>query len=281
MPPAFLVTGASGFVGSAIAARLAEQGMVTGLARTPPARPELAFIRHDVANPFPDLPELSSAIVVHCAAEIRSQDPQLLWRSNVLGMRNLLAWCARHQVRRLVLLSTGGVYGYVKGRRMQESDPARPAGPYAETKYAAEDEARQWSERCGLELVTFRLYFPFSRSPGPGVFRLVEDAIRHGAPLQIKRDGAPRMTPVHLVDAVHAVARAVTPDFPPGCYNLCGDDDISFLELVRGKERRLGVKARLALTDELGGDMMGSNAALRHTGWRPTVGLNNIIDLAE
>ncbi len=89
------------------------------------------------------------------------------------------------------------------------------------------------------------------------------------------------MTPVHLVDAVDAVARAVTPDFPPGCYNLCGDDDISFLELVRGKERRLGAVAKLALTDELCGDMMGSNAALRHAGWRPTIGLNDIIDLPE
>ena len=77
------------------------------------------------------------------------------------------------------------------------------------------------------------------------------------------------MTPVHVADVVDAVLHAMAPTFPTGCYNLCGDQDISFLELVRAMEARLDIAANLAHTHETSGDMMGDNAALRETGWQP------------
>ncbi len=82
-------------------------------------------------------------------------------------------------------------------------------------------------------------------------------------------------------DAAEAVARAVDRNFSPGCYNLCGDQDISFLDLVRGKEQRLGIKGNLVATDEMSGDMMGSNVALKQSGWRPIIGLEEIVDPVE
>ena len=276
----FLVTGVTGFVGNVIAAKLRTHGTVYGMARNPPVEADARFVTHDIAKPIPPLPNLQHAIVVHCAAEIRAQDSDSRWATNVDGTRNLLDWCGRHNVRRMVLFSTGGVYGYVANRRMEECDPVRPFGIYAETKLAAERQARDCADAQGLELVIFRLYFPFCREQPSGVFRLVEDSLRRKSPLRIKRDGAPRITPIHVLDAAEAVSRAVARDFRPGCYNLCGDEDISFLDLVYGMERRLGIKANLVATEETSGDMMGSNAALKRTGWRPTIGLNEIIDPA-
>jgi nucleoside-diphosphate-sugar epimerase len=58
-------------------------------------------------------------------------------------------------------------------------------------------------------------------------------------------------------------------DFPEGIYNLCGDEDISFLELVRKMEARLGTSAHIELTSETGGDMLADNSRLRQTGWTP------------
>ena len=281
MTSLFLVTGASGFVGAAVAIKLRELGTVFGLARKPSAESDTRFISHDIAQPIPSLPCLKGATVIHCAAEIRAHDPQRHWATNVAGTKNILDWCARHDVGRLILFSTGGVYGYVAGRRMEECDPIRPRGIYAQTKYAAEREARDYAVASGLELVIFRLYFPFCRDQPSGIFRLVEDALRRKAPLQIKRDGAPRITPIHVLDAADAVSRAIDRRFPMGCYNLCGDQDISFLDLVRGKELRLGIKGNLVATDETSGDMMGSNVALKRSGWQPIIGLEEIIDPLE
>jgi dTDP-glucose 4,6-dehydratase len=278
MAQAFLVTGATGYVGAALSESLAQIGPVTGLSRRPPAGADIAFIGHDIALPLPDRPALAGATVIHCAAEIRSTDRQRHWDTNVIGTRNLMAWCARHQVRRVVLFSTGSVYGFVEGHRMRESDPVRPEGPYAESKHAAEAEAERAADQAGLELIVFRLYFPFSRKPPAGLFHLIEDSLRQGHPLRINRAGKPRITPTHLADVAEAVRRGATGGIPAGCYNLCGDADISFLDLVRAKARRLGVDAKLVFTDRPCSDMMGSNLALRAAGWRPTAGLDDFIE---
>jgi len=278
MAKAFLVTGATGYVGAALIETLTGRGKVTGLSRRPPAESDIAFMSHDIALPLPDCPALAGATVIHCAAEIRAADRQRHWDTNVIGTRNLLTWCARHEVTRVLLFSTGSVYGYVEGQRMRESDPVRPDGPYAETKHAAEVEALGWADQAGLELIIFRLYFPFSRNPPSGLFHLIEDSLQQGLPLRINRAGKPRITPIHLADVATAVLRGATGGIPAGCYNLCGDEDISFLDLVRAKARRLGTEAKLVFTDRTCGDMMGSNLALRAAGWRPTAGLDDLLE---
>jgi UDP-glucose 4-epimerase len=281
MAQTFLVTGATGYVGTALIERLSGLGRVTGLSRRPPAESDITFMRHDIALPLPDRPELAGATVIHCAAEIRSADRQRHWDTNVIGTRNLLAWCARHEVRRVFLFSTGSVYGYVEGRRMREGDPVRPDGSYAETKHAAEVEARRAADQAGLELIIFRLYFPFSRNPRAGLFHLIDDSVRRGLPLRINQAGRPRITPIHLADVAEAVLRGAAGGIPAGCYNLCGDEDISFLDLVRARERGLGIDAKLVFTDRPCGDMMGSNLGLRAVGWRPTRGLGDFIEATE
>jgi UDP-glucuronate decarboxylase len=263
MAPKFLVTGASGFVGSAVATALLDHGHVTGLSRS-----SCAFT-HDLVRPLPPQPQLKGAVVVHCAAEIRSTDWQQLWNSNVVATQNLLEWTRRHDVTRFILFSTGGVYGYQAGRRMRETDPVAPFDGYGHSKHLAELVCRSCAELFDLEVVIFRLYFPFGADQRSGVFRRIADALREGSPLRINQDGAPRMTPVHVADVADAVVRGIAPTFPAGCYNLSGDQDISFLELVRGMEARLGIAAKLIHANETPGDLMGDNAALRATGWRP------------
>lgn len=267
----FLVTGTSGFVGNAIAERLRRFGGVTGLSRRPHVVCDKASIAHDLADPMPSFPHLKQAVVVHCAAEIRSGEASAHWTSNYLGTHNLLTWAREHEVRRFILFSTGGVYGYCNGRRVRETDPTAPAGVYARSKFLAEIAARSHAELFGLDLVIFRLYFPFDNDRSSGIFRRVADSVRDGTPLRINRDGAPRTTPVHLADVVEAVARSAASDFPPGCYNLSGDKDVSFLDLVRGAEARLARRANLVWSNEPCGDLMGDNTALRRTGWRPTI----------
>jgi len=277
MASTFLVTGASGSIGSAVATALLDHGHVTGLSRSPRAPSGIRALAHDLAEPLSPQPELKGAVVVHCAAELRPTEWQQQWNSNVAATQNLLEWSRRHEVARFILFSTGSVYGYQAGRRLQETDPAAPFDGYGHSKYLAELVARSYAELFDLEVVIFRLYFPFGAGQRSGIFRRVADALHKGSPLRINQDGAPRMTPVHVADVTDAVLGAVAPTFPVGCYNLSGDQDISFLELVRAMEARMGVAADLIHTHETPGDMMGDNTALRATGWRPRRLVNDFI----
>ena len=138
MAKAFLVTGATGYVGAALIESLTGLGKVTGLSRRPPAESDIAFMSHDIALPLPDCPALAGATVIHCAAEIRAADRQRHWDTNVIGTRNLLTWCGRHEVKRVVLFSTGSVYGYVEGQQIRHTDPLHPNGAYSENNHALE-----------------------------------------------------------------------------------------------------------------------------------------------
>jgi nucleoside-diphosphate-sugar epimerase len=265
----FLVTGATGFIGGAVAASLRFHGSLTVLSRQPFSGDAVDAFRHDLAEPVRDMENLKGAAVIHCAAEIRAPDWESHWRGNVLATRNILEWAVKHQARRFVMFSTGSVYGFRNGRRMRETDSMAPFGHYGYSKYIAEELCRIYSAMFKLPMVVFRLYFPFGPGLNAGMFRLIENAVRSGSRLQITENGAPNITPVHIDDVVQAVMLSLGNDFPEGIYNLCGDEDISFLELVRKMEARLGTSAHIELTSETGGDMLADNSRLRQTGWTP------------
>lgn len=139
------VTGASGFVGSHVAAALRAHG---------------ADVRDERVELL-DRPALERAFagcdaVVHVAAlysfDTRAEE---LERVNVAGTENVLAACAAGGVRRLVHTSTAGTCGPVPGRAATEEDgpPEQElAVPYKRTKLAAEERVLA-AARDGLDAV--------------------------------------------------------------------------------------------------------------------------------
>lgn len=139
------VTGASGFVGSHVAAALRAHG---------------ADVRDERVELL-DRPALERAFagcdaVVHVGAlysfDARAEE---LERVNVAGTENVLAACAAAGVRRLVHTSTAGTCGPVPGRAATEEDgpPEQElAVPYKRTKLAAEERVLA-AARDGLDAV--------------------------------------------------------------------------------------------------------------------------------
>jgi dihydroflavonol-4-reductase len=142
-----LITGASGFIGSHVAAELAAHGAeVRAFCRSEP--PAAANATEWVAGDVRDLAALRAAAAgcecaVHAAAlySYARADARSMEEINVHGTRNLLEACARAGVRRVLVTSSSATCGPVRGRPACESD--RPpawelAVPYKRTKLAAE-----------------------------------------------------------------------------------------------------------------------------------------------
>ncbi len=160
LPRRILVTGASGAVGSAVAARLAAAGCaVRGIARNSwsDAPPGVERRTVDIV----DREGLTQALegmeaVVHCAA-IGSPDLEASRRINVGGVANVLAAMRARGCRRLVHISTVSVYDWRRGTAFDEESPlwTEPGDAYSFTKAEGERLVRA-EEARGLATVILR-----------------------------------------------------------------------------------------------------------------------------
>ena len=170
-----LVTGATGFVGAAIARALIHAGwQVRVLARVGSDRGNLQGLAVEVAEgDLGDVTSLERALadcrgLFHAAADYRlgARDPSQLYRTNVEGTRNILAAASRAGVERTVYTSSVATIGIPDGKPGDEQTPvalSNMIGHYKRSKYLAEEVVRDLA-RSGLPVVIVNPSTPV----GPG-----------------------------------------------------------------------------------------------------------------
>ncbi|HEV7994699.1 MAG TPA: hopanoid-associated sugar epimerase [Stellaceae bacterium] len=150
-PGLCLVTGGTGFVGSAVVLALLDQGhRVRVLARPGGDRRNLAGLSVEIAEgAMEDAPSLIRAVagcryLFHVAADYRLwvPDPAAMFRANVEGTRELMGAALSAGVERIVYTSSVATLGLVPGGIADEDTPSRFAdkiGPYKQSKFQAEE----------------------------------------------------------------------------------------------------------------------------------------------
>ena len=174
-----LVTGASGFVGSALCSALLAQGhAVRASIRSAGAMPSADGLDVVAVGEVGAQTDWTAALagmdyVIHCAARAHvmhetEADALAAYRTvNVAGTQRLAEQAAALGVRRLVFLSSIGVLGiHTNGRRpFFISDTPKPVEDYAISKWEAEQVLWAISAQTGLEVVVVRPPLVY----GPGV----------------------------------------------------------------------------------------------------------------
>ena len=142
----YLITGAAGFLGSALANQLAREGhQVRGLDDLSTGNPDalyedVHFTRGDV-NDRPKLWTLLQDVdcVYHLAARVSVQESVLYPREynavNVGGTVSLMEAMRDVGVRRVVFVSSGAVYGDQGQQPLKEDSIPNPGSPYAVSKF--------------------------------------------------------------------------------------------------------------------------------------------------
>lgn len=177
-----LVTGGAGYVGSVVAAQLADAGhdvvvlddLSTGYADAVPAGASLhrGTIRDDA------LPLLQAGIdaVLHFAAKSlvgeSVAEPGRYWANNLGGTLALLEAMRQAGTPRIVFSSTASVYGEPERIPVTETDPVRPSNPYGATKLAADTALAEYARMHQIGAVSLR-YFNVAgaHADGAGTWR--------------------------------------------------------------------------------------------------------------
>ncbi len=202
--PRVLLTGATGFIGSAVRAALGD-AVVRCLVRRPGTA---GGIVGDLTEPATLRGICDGTDVIVHAASYVGADPDECARVNHAGTRHLLAEAARSGVRRIVQVSTAAVYGHGPHRDLPEEarDPA-PVSPASASRAAAEREVRGYG---GVVLRPHLVYGPGDRWVVPSLARLL--SALPGLP----GGGRPLMSMVAVTDLARLVAALATRPAPPG-----------------------------------------------------------------
>jgi UDP-glucose 4-epimerase len=222
----FLVTGAAGFLGSALANRLAQAGHgvrgLDDLSAGDPARllPFVSFTRGDV-NDRPKLWSLLQEVdcVYHLAARVSVPESVLYPREynavNVGGTVSVMEAMRDVGVKRVVLASSGAVYGEQAAQPLRETQMPNPRSPYAVSKLAAEAYVRTIGALVGIETVALRIFNaygpgqPLPAVHAPVIPHMLKQALTGGS-LVVHGDGSQSRDYVYVEDVVDALVAAAT-----------------------------------------------------------------------
>lgn len=246
----FLITGAAGFLGSALANQLAREGHVVraldDLSNGDDGNlfEDVHFTRGDV-NDRPKLWTLLQDVdcVYHLAARVRVAESLLYPREynnvNVGGTVSLMEAMRDVGVRRVVFASSGAVYDDQQEQPLKEDALTLPRSPYAVSKLAAEYYVRTIGSLWGIETVSLRIfnaYGPGQQLPPshpPVVPNWLRQAVRGGS-LVLHGDGKQTRDFVYVDDVARAlVAAATAPNVDRSVINVGGGNEIRLRDLAQ------------------------------------------------
>ena len=294
-----LVTGAAGFIGSHLAARLLAEGArvralddfstgsMANLAAIGASGDALEVIRGDVRDLGVVERAVTGADAIFHQAAMRSvprsvADPLGANETNVTGTLHVFEAARRAGVRRVVYASSSSVYGDGPELPKREEQEPAPISPYAVSKLAGEHYGRVWHRLYGVETVGLRYFNVFGPRQDPAseyatvIPRFILRALR-GEPIEIHGDGRQSRDFTYIDNVVEANVLAARAEGIGGeVFNVGAGERTSLLDIVGRLETLIGRPLVRRHTPRRAGDVLHTLAdvsrARRMLGYVPLVG---------
>ena len=245
-----LVTGGAGFIGSHIVDELTSRGietyviddLSTGALENLSNHKENSLV-HTILGDAREIESLLRGVeidIVFHEAAIASvpksvSHPMLVHDVNVNMTLNILNYCVKAGVKRLIFASSAAIYGIIEGKAVEDM-AGRPSSPYGASKLAVEDYLHAYHHSYGLETVALRYFNVYGKrqrySDYSGVITIFANKILDGERPTIYGDGAQVRDFVHVDDIVQANMLAMESQVAVGeSFNVASGKATSILEL--------------------------------------------------
>jgi UDP-glucose 4-epimerase len=276
-----VVTGGAGFVGSHVAAYLAERGFrvvaVDNLERASAVKrleeAGVPLVVGDVRHM--DLPPADA--VVHAAAYISVDESwerpyDYMW-NNAAATARVAKQCAETGAR-LIYISSAAVYGEPQHLPIDESHSTRPLSPYGLSKLVGEQMTQMLAPGAAV-LRLFNVYGPGQTGTYAGVVSKFIERAKRGLPPVIYGDGTQTRDFIHVADVARFV-EVVLDRGAAGVYNVGTSRAVSIRELAAIVMRLAGLGGEPLYAPPRPGDIKHSAADVskaRALGWEPQMPL--------
>lgn len=272
------LTGGTGFFGSWLLESflLANQSLslgasVVALTRSPDRfREKAPHIANDPAvHLLPGdirsfaFPDGNFQFVIHAATDTSSQaaeQPEILLSSIIDGTRRVLDFAATHGTRRLLLTSSGAVYGaqppevsHIPETYLGGPDWLKPLAAYGEGKRVSELMSMLSARQAGFECAVARCFafvgpnLPIDQHFAIGNF--IRDAMQ-GAPIRIQGDGTPMRSYLYASDMAAWLWSLLFRASGGEVYNVGSDSAVSIEDLARTVVDVLGAPSPIQILRE-------------------------------
>jgi UDP-glucose 4-epimerase len=257
-----LITGVAGFLGSALAQKLIENGhQVRGLDDLSSGQEEKipAGVSFELGDML-DRPKLWTLLqdvecVYHLAARVAVQESILYPReynsTNVGGTVSVMEAMRDVGVKRVVFTSSGAVYGGQKEQPLKEEVRPAPDSPYAVSKLSAEYYVKTIGKLWGIETVSLRIFNAYG--PGqrltsdhpPVIPNFLKQAVHEGT-IVIHNSGTQTRDFVYLDDVVDAmIAASAASDIDSATINIGSGKETSIVDLAERIIELTGAKTEV------------------------------------
>ncbi len=218
------------------------------------------------------------------------REPELYFRTNVLGTLNLLEAMHAHSIHRIVFSSTASTYGEPASVPIDEDAPTRPTNPYGASKLAVDHLLAGWADAHDAGAVSLRYFNVAGAAHGLGEHH---DPETHLIPIILEvaagereavsvygtdyptPDGTAIRDYIHIADLATAHVLALDATATPGhrVYNLGNGEGFSVREVIDAAARVTGRTITTVDAPRRDGDpvrlVASSERIRRELGWRP------------
>lgn len=233
-----VVTGAAGFIGSALVRRLLQIGArVTAVDIAPLAGSDCRSVIGDVTDP--DL--LAScmekdAVIFHMAARASVPgsvaDPKGDFKNTLYGLFEVLE-CARRHHCRVIFPSTASIYDPSNTLPITEKSYVKPSSPYGAAKAAGEAYCAAYFRCYDLDVRIARMFSVYGIGMNRfAIFDIVQKIKANCREIEVLGDGTQIRDYLYIDDAVEGIIRIAMKGAPGEDYNLASGVPIKIRDLA-------------------------------------------------